>query len=144
MLCKTKVLKPGKNTRGYPFVIICKNREMKNFKVHRLVAEAFIPNPLNKPEVNHKNEIKTDNRVENLEWMTGKENCNYGTRNERVAKAQSKPVKQFTKDGVFVQDFISAKEAERQTGIFHTNIVACLKGKYKSAGGYVWKYKFSR
>lgn len=69
--------------KGYYMVTLYKNGKPKNIYVHRLVAETFIPNPQNKETINHKNEIKTDNRVENLEWLTGKENTNYGTRTER-------------------------------------------------------------
>lgn len=70
----------------YPTVNLCESGIVKCSYVHRLVAEAFIPNPENKSDVNHKNEIKTDNKLENLEWMTRRENCNYGTRNERMSE----------------------------------------------------------
>lgn len=144
---RTKVLKPMKNKCGYLFVVLFKNGERKMFRVHRLVSEAFIDNPLNKQEVNHKDEDKTNNRVDNLEWMTRNENINYGTHNERVAKAHinhpklSKPVLQFTKDEIFVNEYPSIKEVERQTGIANQSISACCIGKRKSAGGSVWKYK---
>lgn len=138
---RTRVLKLGKNTCGYFRVQLHKDGEMKKFLVHRLVAEAFVDNPMNKEQVNYKNEIKTDNRVENLEWMTRKENCNYGTRTERVARAQSKAVLQYTKDGVLVKEYPSTQEASRQTGIHRGNIVFCLKCKRKTSGGYIWKYK---
>lgn len=141
---KTRVLKPGKNRYGYLYVILCKNRENKTFTVHHLVASAFIQNPMCKTDVNHKDENKENNRVDNLEWMTRKENCNYGTRNERVANAISRAVLQFTKEGDFIKEFISETEASRQTGIAIPSISYCLKGKLKSAGGYVWKYKFPR
>ena len=147
---RTKVLKPGKNNGGYLFVNLWKNGEKKMFLVHRLVAIAFIPNPEGKPEVNHLTEDKTKNSVDSIEWVTHKENINYGTGKERSARAQmndkkkSKPVIQYTIDGEFIKEFPSSKEAERQTGIFQSNIVACLKGRQKSARGYVWKYKLLR
>lgn len=133
---KIKVLKPRKICTGYLVVGLHKNREKKLFKVHRLVAAAFIPNPDSKPQVNHKNEIKSDNRAENLEWMTAKENCNFGTRNERI----SKPVIQLTKSGKLVAEFKSITEAARQTGIAHSNIVSCCRGLLKTTGGFVWSY----
>lgn len=143
---KTKVLKPAKEGNGYLIVSLCKDGEKKMFSVHRLVAKAFIPNPMHKPHVNHRNEVKTDNRVENLEWMTHKENQNYGTRNERSARARinnpkiSKPVLQLAKDGKIVAEYPSTHEAERQTGIDSRHISKCCKGEYKTSGGYVWKY----
>lgn len=113
-------------------------------RVHRLVAEAFIPNPENKSQVNHKDEDKTNNCVENLEWMTAKENLNYGTRNERagkaIAKAQSKTVAQYSKDGELLKVWSSVKEAACQHGLGHGNIIKVIQGKYKTCGGFVWKY----
>lgn len=143
---KTKILRPVKDSGGYLRVNLCKNGEVKKFRVHRLVAEAFIPNPFNKPQVNHKTEDKTQNSVDCLEWVTCKENQNYGSRNERISKAhinhpkRSKPVIQYTKEGEFVAEYPSASEAERQTGIKQGNISACCNGKLKSAGDYYWRY----
>lgn len=112
--------------------------------VHRLVAEAFIPNPENKPQVNHKDEVKTNNCVDNLEWMTAKENCNYGTHNERVGEATrkrlSKPVAQYTKTGEFVKVWPSAREAGRKLEISQGNISKATRGINETYGGFVWKY----
>ena len=83
---KPKLLKTGKNKKGYLMVDFSKNGKRKTFLVHRLVAEAFLPNLDNLPCVNHKDEIITNNRVDNLEWCTYEENNNYGTRNERISK----------------------------------------------------------
>lgn len=138
---RIKVLKPRKNKGGYLHVNLWKDGEMKTFKVHRLVASSFIKNPLNKSDVNHKNEIKTDNRVDNLEWMTRKENIKYGTRTERCSKAQSKPVLQYTKEEVLVKEYPSTIEASRHTGINQGSISSCCIGRIKSAGGSLWKYK---
>lgn len=87
------------------------------------------------------NEVKTDNRVENLEWMNVKENINHGTHNERLAKTQGKPIQQITRDGEIVAEFWSMHEADRKLGITFKNISACVRGKRKTAGGYIWKYK---
>ena len=90
---KERILKPGTDKDGYLLVTLYKNRNKRPFKIHRLVAKAFIPNPDNKSDVNHKDENKTNNCVDNLEWMTRMENNNFGTRNERISKS----VLQFTK-----------------------------------------------
>ena len=141
------ILKLQKDTHGYLQVYLCKDGQKKASLVHRLVADAFIPNPNNLDTVNHKDEVKTNNTVTNLEWMSQKDNTNYGTRNKRMAEAKinhpscSKQVQMFDKStGELLATFPSTHEAERVTGIAYQNISACCLGKYKSAGGYVWKY----
>lgn len=142
---KEKILKPSVNKIGYLNVKLYKNRKFKSFIVHRLVAEAFILSPNNLPQVNHKNEIKTDNRVENLEWCDAKYNNNYGTRLERVAEKTtngkcSKPVLQIDQlTDAIIAEFPSINEVERQLGISH--ISECCLGKRNTAGGFKWKYK---
>lgn len=96
---KGKIKKPSFDKNGYPQIGLCKNGTVVTRKIHRLVAEAFIPNPENKPEINHKDEDKANNCVDNLEWMTEKENVNYGygakrraKSNQLLAKQQAKPV----------------------------------------------------
>lgn len=84
---RNKLLSPGLNKDGYKLVVLYKNNKPLTRTVHRLVAQTFIPNYANKPQVNHKNEVRTDNRVENLEWMTSKENMNYGSRNLNISKS---------------------------------------------------------
>ena len=140
-----KKLTPAIDRYGYLQVWLYNHKGERNFlKVHRLVAETFIPNPGNKPQVNHKDEIKTNNRVENLEWMTSKENCNYGTRNERAGKAsgktRSKQVIQYTKDCELVKVWSSTYEVERQLGFAHNSISLVARGIRKTCGGFVWKY----
>lgn len=142
-----KILKPKKNRYGYLYVILYTDGNKVTKKVHRLVAEAFIPNPENKPEVNHIDEDKENNVADNLEWVTNRENCNRGTRNKRMAEALlnrgdlSKPVVQYTSDGVFMALYLSTHEAERVTGISQANICSVCQGKRKTAGGYIWCYE---
>ena len=137
---KSKLLKPSKTKDGYLLVNLSKNGKRKIFLVHRLVAEHFIPNIDNLPQVNHKDENKQNNSVDNLEWCTYEENNNYGTRNERSAKAKSKPVLQFTLDGEFVREWESANEVGRN-GFNSSHVVECCNGKQKSHKGYIWRYK---
>ena len=134
---KERILKPGRIKTGYLRVNLCKNGEKKNWLVHRIVAQAFIPNPDNLPEVNHKDEDKENNSVQNLEWCDGKYNINYGTRTDRC----SKPVLQFTKDGKLVREWKSASDVERNLGYFQNYISSCCTGKCKSAYDFIWKFK---
>ena len=143
---KEKILKPKISHNGYYRVALYKNSTQKWYQMHRLVWEAFNGQMPEGLQVNHINEIKTDNRLENLNLMTPKENCNYGSRNERRAKKQingkcSKPVLQFTLDDVFIKEFPSAHQIERENGFNNSHISACCKGKLKQAYGYKWKYE---
>ena len=138
---KERILKPLRNTRGYLQVNLWKNGEKKTYRVHRLVAQTFIPNPDNLQEVNHKDENKENNSVMNLEWCDRKSNCNYGTRNKRISEKCSKLVLQFTKDGEFVREWKSARDVQRNLGYYSKNISSCCTGRRKSANGFVWKFK---
>jgi hypothetical protein len=136
---KVKELRLSVDKDGYLIVALYKGGKNKKCRVHRLVAYAFIPNdnPTEKTDVNHLNEIKDDNRVENLEWVTHKQNMNHGTRNERATKTLSKKVKCVETGEVFE----STHEVERKTGLNQSNICQCCRGKnYKTVGGYHWKY----
>jgi hypothetical protein len=138
---RERILKPSTNEYGYLRVCLCDSRGKRKFlSVHRLVCEAFHENPKNKPEVNHINENKSDNRACNLEWVSRKENCNHGTRTARSAKARSKPVGQFTIDGKLIKVWQSTIEIERQLGVSQGHISDVARGKLKTAYGYVWKY----
>lgn len=121
---------------GYLRVKLCKDGKRKFYNIHRLVATSFIPNPNNYPCVNHKNENKQDNRVENLEFCTVRYNNTYNNRHLKAAEKKSIPVYCIELNQVFK----STVDASRITGINKGNINSCLKGRYKSAGGYHWQY----
>ena len=150
---KERILRAVKNNKGYLVVNLWKDGKRKQFSVHLLVAQAFIPNddPERKTQINHIREFeKTNNRVENLEWCTPKENSNWGTRNERVAEKnrgaynilkKSKPVQGIDpKTGKGVVEFPSAREAERN-GYNQGHVSACCRGEEKSHKGLIWRYK---
>ena len=129
--------------RGYVKVCLCYNYTQKIFSVHRLVAKAFIPNPNNYPQVNHKDENKQNNNVDNLEWCTNHYNEHYGTRSQRQAKSltngkNSKPIKQML-NGSIIKVWPSMAEAGRH-GFDEGNVSACCRGKIKTAYGYQWQY----
>ena len=122
--------------RGYQTVTLCKNSKLKSHHIHRLVAEAFLDNPKNLPQVNHKDENKLNNCVDNLEWCTPSYNNNYGERNNKMAAKLSKPVI-CIETGI---TYSGIHEAARQTGMDYRNIHACCSGRYKTTGGYHWEY----
>ena len=136
---RIKKMTPCKDKKGYLFVPLMKNHKRHLYKIHRLVAEAFIPNPENKPQVNHKNGVKTDNRVENLEWCTNSENLFHCF----SVLHKGKKIRHILQilNGHVLAEFESLVSAEKITGIDHSNIAKCCKGKYITAGGFNWKYK---
>lgn len=134
------ILKPLKLPNGYLTVDLSYKSVRKRICIHRLVATVFIPNPESFPQINHKNEIKTDNRVENLEWCTAKYNNNYGTARFRSSVTSSTPVVQLTTNGKKIRKFYGMHEAERKTGVCAQNIHKCCNGIYHTAGGYKWEY----
>lgn len=144
------ILKPNK-VNGYNQYSLNKNGKRKLFLGHVMVAKTFIPNPNNYPIVNHKDEVRDNNNVGNLEWCTHAYNTNYGTCTEKMRKSHTlsgaiavmRKVIQIDGSGNVVNEFESISEASRQTGINLANIAACCK-KYKfrhTAGGYAWEYK---
>ena len=155
---KERILKPAKNSNGYLFVNLCKDKEKHKKLVHRLVTQAFIPNPENKKEVDHINTIKDDNRVYNLRWASKSENQNNPLTLKHYSNAKkgeknplykkfgkdnplSKPIIQLTKNGRFVKRYDSITDCVRETGFNGGNISCCCKGKYKSVKGYKFMYK---
>lgn len=139
-----KLLKPASKNNGYMFVGLSKDGSVKSKHIHRLVAEAFIPNPQNKSTVNHKDGDRSNNIVENLEWATYSENNVHSIDvlgRDSKNRSDSKPVLQFDKVGNFIKEYPSMREAQRQTKIIGIDKV-CSGVKYrKTAGGYVWRYK---
>lgn len=160
-------LTPSLGNNGYYGVEITDGEKGKRKSIHRLVAEAFIPNPNNFPFVNHKDEVKTNNLVENLEWCTAKYNQNYGTCKERryssmrkywksekhssdkkrigqrTKELLGKRVVQKSVDGEVINKFISVNEATRKTGIKHISEACNRSPRYKRgyAGGYIWTFE---
>ena len=141
---REKILKQAKMKNGYLYVQIWKDRKVKNCKVHRLVAIAFIPNPNNYPTVNHNNEIKTDNRVSNLCWMNLSQQQRHGTCQQRRVEKLSKQVYQYDKNGVLIKIWKSTIECGRQ-GFYQGNISKCCRNCFNREGnnvykGYIWSY----
>ena len=136
-------LKSPKETKwGYLMCQLWKDGKVKNHSVHRLVADAFIPNPEGKQTVNHIDCNKHNNRVDNLEWATQSENVRHSVRlgHYETSGARCKPVIQREKHGYFENRFKSIQEAARITCVPQQNISKCCQGKLKSAGGYFWRY----
>lgn len=138
-VAREKILKPFISGNGHLQVRLCKNKTSKLLYVHRLVAQAFLPNQHNLPCINHIDENKQNNVVSNLEWCTHKYNINYGTCIKRVAKALSKKVYQYSKEGELIAVWKSTIECGRN-GYNNGSVASCCRGKRKSHKGYIWSY----
>jgi hypothetical protein len=134
-----RILKNCVQYDGYKSVKLHINKRGKDYKVARLVGMAFISNPLNKPQINHINGIKTDNRVENLEWCTAQENAIHAVSTGLHTK-NIKPIFMIM-NGVVIARFHSQQEAQRITGIAQSSISLCCRGKQKTAGNFTWVYQ---
>lgn len=156
-LQRGKILKPCQQKSGYLNVDLSDGHSKSHkYRVHRLVAQAFIPNPNNYPQVNHKDEDKSNNKVENLEWCTAKYNLNYGHHNKKAANTRmkngfekiaikngrmvSKPVIQLTLDGKIIKYYNSQSEAARKNNIKSGGISDCCNKKIKYYKGYLWEF----
>lgn len=146
---KQVILKP-KDKNHYYFVNLMNAGKGKTCLIHRLVAEAFIPNPENKPEVDHIDTDKTNNKVNNLRWVTKKENMNNPLTKEKMSvssiksdysKSLSKEVLKYSLDGTFISSYKSLNEVAREYKYSISGISRCCNGKAHSYKGYIWKYK---
>lgn len=134
---KNRLLKPHKCKNGYSYVMLVNGNTKKYYSLHRIVAKHFVLGYSNERcFVNHINENKTDNRAVNLEWCTMAYNNTYNGKTQRCCKA----INQFSKNGLLVKTWKSAREIERALHISYKNISACCRGLRKSAGGYVWNF----
>ena len=133
-----KFLVPDISNSGYLRVSLYKEGKFKKYYIHRLVAEAYIPNPDNLTQVNHRDENKTNNCLQNLEWCDAKYNINYGTCITKISNSHKIPILQYDLDGNFIREWSSATDVGREV---KGGICDCLKGRKKSAYGFIWKYK---
>ena len=148
-----RYLKPSMNTHGYYKI----NLNGKSYRIHTLVAKLFIPNPNHYETVNHKDENKLNNRVDNLEWISDYDNNRYGSHDYRAAETKkiraakgeydkakvygARAVLQYDLEGNLVNEFESIAEANRKTGVNPDGISAAARGKQRTSGGYIWKFK---
>lgn len=141
MWYKEKILKNNFDHDGYPQIILHKNGKAYTYKIHRLVALAFLENPNNLPCVNHIDENKLNNNYYNLEWCDVKYNNCYNNRQKRISQKQKIPVIQLKENGEFVARYDSATDAARLIKGTRDRIIRCCKNKIKHYRHYIWKYE---
>ena len=137
---RNRFLKPYKNQLGYLRVVLSKNGILKRYSVHRLVAEAFLDNPDNLPCVNHKDENKLNNNVDNLEWCTIRYNNCYNDGQIKRARFKRKKVYQYDLNGNLIKEWISVNDAGRN-GYNQGHVAACCRGERKTHKGFIWSYE---
>lgn len=144
-LKKDAFLMKGGYLKGYKIISLWKNGTGKMFRVHRLVAAAFIPNPENKPCIDHIDGNRTNNHADNLRWVTAKENSNnYNAPNTYKGKKINKggkAVLQYDLEGNFIKEWVTTMEIQRQLNYHRSNISNCCNGLVKTAYNYIWRYK---
>ena len=133
---KGEILTLMTDKTGYSLV----NLSRKSYKVHRLVATTFLENPDNLPCVNHKDEDKTNNKVDNLEWCTYAYNNNYGTRNKRISQNEGRAIIRYDLNGNEIKRWSSIVKAARYYGVERTTICGCCAGRQHTSCGYIWRY----
>lgn len=145
-----KILNTTIDNIGYKVVVLSKDKIKSRKRVHRIVAKCFIPNPNGYKEVNHKDGIKKNSRVDNLEWCTHKENIQHAYKNNLINRIQknkgklnifSKAILQYDRNGKFIKEWECIRDIERELKICNQNISKCCKGIYNTCGGYIFKYK---
>lgn len=137
---KEKIMKPIlTGTCKYYTIGLAKNKKRKTHLIHRLVAETFLENPNNLPEVNHKDENKLNNRIDNLEWCNHEYNMHYGNCLKKVSEKQHrKKINQYDLNGKFIKQWDSVSEIRKKLNV--TNIANCCLGRYKQSNGFIWRY----
>ena len=144
-----KIVSPYIDDEGYERICLTVHNHSKRYRIHQLVAKAFIPNPDYFPQVNHKDENKRNNHVDNLEWCTQSYNNKYGTRGKRIGianhngKGAKRSVLQYDLDGNFIKRWKSMQDASNNlTGVSVSKICACCRGDRSHHRGFIWKYEF--
>lgn len=142
MNIKEKILKPQIGNHGYLTVSLCSiDKKIVTKRIHRLVAEAFIPNSNNLPQVNHKDENKLNNKVDNLEWCTQQYNLKYGEAAQIGNITRRKPVLQYSLDGELIAEHESTLAAAKAIGVYQGNISKVCRGETETAKGFIFKFK---
>lgn len=139
---RDKILKPYISSGGYEYIKILKQHRHYHIRIHRLVAQTFIPNPNNLPQVNHIDGNKLNNNVENLEWVSCSQNVVHGFKNGlyNIKRINKTKVNQYDLQGNFIKTWDSISEIEKEYNVTHTAIRFCCLNKIKTCKGYIWRY----